>query len=215
MTSDRALLRAHPVEQAVYAVIGQGAPKPLKAVRAKARKAAVFAELRDRLTQLGLLLDVASARRALRQALWLVPVLLLGIAWLFPKWPDGGQWPDGPPNSFLVVLLMAVGAGVLLLIAGAVRLGRGRGRPRPTRRGRMVLSQLSWDYNRLLLVPEVQLRSTGGLPRAPPMAIALFGRSALWEADSDLAAALALPHEAVMRQMRQVARYYAEKYLGY
>jgi uncharacterized protein (TIGR04222 family) len=143
---------AHPVERAVYELVEQGAPRPIRAVLSQARDAAVFEELRERLRRDGLLCLPALVRRVRLQALWLMPVLALGVARVFAQLPGADGWPnDEAANAFVMVVLLTFSAACGFVVIQATSLWALYGPPRLTVRGRKTLRRFYRRYDNFSL----------------------------------------------------------------
>jgi uncharacterized protein (TIGR04222 family) len=164
-------VKVHPVEQAVYARVSGSAGPSFWVIRDYVSVSPELMGLRDGLVRRGLLLDAEQARRARRHALWLVPVLALGLVRL------AAGLTNGKPVTFLLTLLLATAALLLVLANRPARL---------TRQGHTALRQVRKEHPELY--PRPELPASAG-----PLAAAVFGTGALWLADGDLAAQLQLP----------------------
>jgi uncharacterized protein (TIGR04222 family) len=169
---------AHPIEQAVHDQIAQDGQQTLKTIQQKTIPKPAFTSLHGRLVQHGLLLGPEQTRRTQLKALWLVPVLLLGLVRL------AAGVANQKPVALLDLALLATGIAVAVLWLRPARLSR---------QGHAALKELRHQH--ALLDPRGDLPRSYLIPNSPRMqllAVALFGTGALWVSDRDWAVHLGL-----------------------
>jgi uncharacterized protein (TIGR04222 family) len=156
---------AHPLEQRVYADVRDGGARAAR--RLLRGRDPVLDDMSDRLHDLGLVPSARQRAFARAQALWIVPLVVLGGA----RVAAGSA--NGKPVGFVVAL---TGVAAVVAIAWAIDA------PAITERGRKLLDAMRADERR---APSLPLAGS----------LALSGTTAVWAADASLAAAIGLPRE--------------------
>ena len=162
---------AHPLEREVYDAVRAAPGIATQALRDELAGGAAIGRLRDELTEVGLLVEEAAARRLRR--LWLLAALvaLLGAVRIY-----AGLRNDAPV-AYLTIVVLAV-------VCATVWLAR---RPtRATARGREIVRATRAENEDMRRAPSAA---------ESVAAVALFGGAALWLADPALASALDVPRE--------------------
>lgn len=174
-------------------VLGEGADELERAIHLTAIEPIAWQQLvthrivrtalesvRQRLEGAGLLLSAQRRRRIKLVGLWMVAVAALGLVRLL----TGAA--NGAPVGYLILELLAVGWVSVFLLCRA---------PTCSRRGTARLKNLRATHTEL--APEMRPDWTAYGPALAGLGVGIFGASALWASDPDLAAGVGVrPHSA-------------------
>ncbi|MGH3715493.1 MAG: TIGR04222 domain-containing membrane protein [Micromonosporaceae bacterium] len=159
------------LEQAVHHAIGENARRTglprHRSVRSE------LDSLESGLTRAGLLLSPENRDRARKAALWLLPVLGLGVI----RMVAGAA--SGRPIGYLLVLVLLLGVTTIVLVAKRPRL--------QTPAGAKLLERTYAEHSALRPSLSPSMATYGAVGAG--MAVALWGTSSLWREDPTFASA--------------------------